>query len=124
MVLIAKAATKRWDLVTHLNKHDTLSYDEFVEVIIKSISHDTKKPNVITVGQSFDFKAWPKGRLPKSRRLDGHVFTCSMVWCRSSKVGPRLIDPAWSICYRPIFLTLLVSCRWVHQGEKHGFFSF
>ena len=51
-------------IATYLNKHDALSYDEFVEAITRSISHDTKKPNVINVGQSFDFKAWLNSRLP------------------------------------------------------------
>ena len=52
-------------IAVYLNKHDALSYDEFIQAIHKSISVETKRPNMITVGQSFDFKVWLHSRLPK-----------------------------------------------------------
>ena len=36
-------------IAVYLNKHDALSYDEFIHAIHKSISAETKRPNMITV---------------------------------------------------------------------------
>ena len=52
-------------IAVHLNKHDALTYDEFVNAIHKSISHESKRPNMITIGQSYNFKVWLEDRLPK-----------------------------------------------------------
>ena len=59
----------------YLNKHDCLTYDEFLQGVHKSFVKDNKHPNVVTIGQAFDFKTWLKDRQnPVESWTDNHCY--------------------------------------------------
>ena len=51
-------------IAVYLNRHDALTYDEFLGAIRASFLKEGRPPNIISIGHAFDFKAWLNGRLP------------------------------------------------------------